>query len=105
MFTDNLYKDQQQVLEIFDVTRTPKPQIHRRLKKRLTDVILGRRPMLRVYSATLKTDFWFINEGLVSLSDLSPPGKVITMEMLAAIMTDECTLVQTVQQILSGKPQ
>ena len=105
MFTDNLHKDQQQVLEIFDMRRAPKPDRQRLFKKRLTDVILGRRPMLRVYSATLKTGFCFINEGLISPGDLSPADKVITMEMLAAIMTDECTPVQTVQQMLDGKRQ
>lgn len=83
---------QQQALEILTAPvvkrKTRKPDRQRILKRRLNEVILGKRPALKLYSKTLQSDCWFVNEGLVNPEDAVMPGKVITMEMLAD-MIDE----------------
>ena len=94
MFTDHIqHSPQQQALEIF---KAPSRRRKRRmpdkqsiLKHRLNEVIMGNRPVLKLFSKTLQTDFWFVNEGLVDLNEEVFPGQVITMEMLAEMMSDE----------------
>jgi len=110
MFTDHIQQNpQQQVLEIL---KAPSRQRKRRipdkqsiLKRRLNEVIMGNRPVLKLFSKTLQTDFWFINEGLVDLNEEVFPGQVITMEMLAEMMSDEQNLSELVQNILNNTRQ
>ena len=59
------------------------------VNKRLNEVIYGQRPFLQVYSNTLQRSICFVNEGLMNPDDLDFDGKIITMEMLADIVSDE----------------
>ena len=59
---------------------------------RLNEVIYGQRPYLQVYSNTLQRSICFVNEGLMNPDDLNFDGKIITMEMLADIVTTETTI-------------
>ena len=93
MVTDHLRnKTEQRALEMFPApaagSKRSATDRKRILRRRLNEVILGRRPALRLYSKTLKSDCWFVNEGLVTPENTTMPGKVITMEMLAE-MIDE----------------
>ena len=94
MFTDHIQQNQQQ--QVLEILKAPSRQRKRRmpdkqsiLKRRLNEVIMGNRPVLKLFSKTLQTDFWFVNEGLVDLNEEVFPGQVITMEMLAEMMSDE----------------
>ncbi len=91
---------EQGVLEIFD-TSGQQGSI-RQLRRRLNQVILGRRPALRVYSRTLQTDFWFVNEGLVDPADRRFAGKVVTMEMLVEIMSSGRPFLPAVRELLNA---
>ena len=85
-------KTEQQVLGIFDLPSRRRGQYGRgvkQLKRKLSEVICGLRPLLKVYCKTLQTEFWFVNEGLVDLSHTKLSGNVITMQMLAELMTEE----------------
>lgn len=93
MVTDHVRnKTEQRALEIFPAPAAKNQRSatdrKRILRRRLNEVILGRRPALRLYSKALKSDCWFVNEGLVKPESTTMPGKVITMEMLAD-MIDE----------------
>jgi len=59
------------------------------VNKQLNEVIYGMRPFLQVYSNTLQRSICFVNEGLMNPDDLNFDGKIITMEMLADIVTNE----------------
>ena len=59
------------------------------VNKRLNEVIYGQRPFLQVYSNTLQRSICFVNEGLINPDDLDFDGKIITMEMLADIVSDD----------------
>jgi hypothetical protein len=59
------------------------------VNKRLNEVIYGQRPFLQVYSNTLQRSICFVNEGLINPDDLDFDGKIITMEMLADIVSNE----------------
>ena len=59
------------------------------VNKQLNEVIYGQRPFLQVYSNTLQRLICFVNEGLMNPEDLNFDGKVITMEMLADMITNE----------------
>ena len=83
--------------------KKPYYQKQRALKRRLSEVILGQRPFLKVHSDVLKTDFWFVNEGLVNPADQMFDGKIITMEMLAEIMATRQPLLRTVEDLLKEK--
>ena len=74
-------------------------QKQRSLKRKLSEVILGQRSYLNVYSDVLQTNFWFVNEGLVDPTDGMFKGKVITMEMLAEIMTAHQPVLKTVEEL------
>jgi hypothetical protein len=79
--------------------KTTVQQKQRVLKRMLGEVILGLRPFLKVHSEVLQTDFWFVNEGLANPANQLFSGKVITMEMLADIMTDGQPVQRTAQQL------
>ena len=101
MFTDHIQQNpQKQVLEILKVPSRQRkrriPDKQNLLKRRLNEVIMGNRPVLKLFSKTLQTDFWFINEGLVDLNEEVFPGQVITMEMLAEMMSDQQNLSELV---------
>ncbi len=91
---------EQRVLEIFDTSASARPM--RQLRRRLNQVILGRRPALRVYSKTLQTDFWFVNEGLADPADRRFSGKVITMEMLVEIMSSGRPFLPAIRELLNA---
>ena len=59
------------------------------VNKRLNEVIYGQRPFLQVYSNTLQRSICFVNEGLINPNNLDFDGKIITMEMLANIVSDD----------------
>ena len=59
------------------------------VNNRLNEVIYGQRPFLQVYSNTLQRSICFVNEGLMNPDDLNFDGKIITMEMLADIVSDD----------------
>ena len=96
-----------QVSEAFDLfpqihrkeRKKPQQQKKRALKRLLSEVILGQRSFLKIHSDALRTDFWFVNEGLVNPADQMFNGKVITMEMLAEILTARQPLLQTVEEL------
>jgi len=101
MVTDRYTEPAEQgVLEIFDTPAPARPM--RQLRRRLNQVILGRRPALRVYSKTLQTDFWFVNEGLVDPADRRFSGKVVTMEMLAEIMSSRRPFLPAIRELLNA---
>jgi len=99
-----------QVPEIIDLfPQTKKEKINRlggkkqrSLKRKLSEVILGKHPYLNVYSDVLQTDFWFVNEGLVDPTDKMFAKKVITMEMLAEIMATQQPILQTVEELFGS---
>jgi len=100
MVTDHFAEASEQgVLEIFDAPGHQRPM--RQLRRRLNQVILGRRPALRVYSRTLQTDLWFVNEGLVDPADHRFAGKVVTMEMLVEIMSSGRSFLPAVRELLN----
>jgi hypothetical protein len=57
---------------------------------------------LRVYSKTLQTDFWFVNEGLADPADRRFSGKVVTMEMLVEIMSSGRPLLASIRGLLNA---
>jgi hypothetical protein len=59
------------------------------VNRQLNEVIYGQRPFLQVYSNTLQRSVCFVNEGLMNPDDLDFEGKIITMEMLADIVSKE----------------
>lgn len=59
------------------------------VNRQLNEVIYGQRPFLQVYSNTLQRSVCFVNEGLMNPDDLDFEGKIITMEMLADIVSDD----------------
>ncbi len=100
-----------QVLEIIDLFPQTKKEERKRsglqkqrsLKRKLSEVILGQRSYLNVYSDVLQTNFWFVNEGLVDPTDGIFKGKVITMEMLTEIMTAHQPVLRTVEELFKEK--
>ena len=106
MVTDHLQnKAQQRAPEIFTApaagSKRATTDRKRILRRRLNEVILGRRPALRLYSKTLKSDCWFVNEGLVTPEYTAMPGKVITMEMLADLMNGDESLDHVLRHLLN----
>jgi hypothetical protein len=96
-----------QISEVFDLfpqmrkeeEKKPRVQKRRTLQRRLAEVILGQRSFLKVYSDALETDLWFVNEGLVNPAEPMFNSKVITMEMLAEIMTTRQPLLHSVEEL------
>ena len=89
----------QQTLEIFDIHPRRRRTPHT-LQRKLKEVIFGKRKALRVYSQTLQTNIWFVNEGLIDPSDKNFNGAVITMTRLAEILADGQSASQLVNSIL-----
>ena len=81
------------------VVTTRKRQDQRILKRKLGEVILGRRPFLKVYSDALRTDIWFVNEGMVNPSDPLFVNRAITMNRLAEIIDSQDTVLKTVEKL------
>jgi hypothetical protein len=101
MLTDHFTQPSEQAaLEIFDTPVRNRPM--RQLRRRLNQVLLGKRPALRVYSKTLQTDFWFVNEGLADPADRRFSGKVVTMEMLVEIMSSGRPLLASIRGLLNA---
>jgi hypothetical protein len=81
--------------DIFAQTIPQQPRIRKRkssgktVNKQLNEVIYGQRSFLQVYSKTLQRSICFVNEGLMNPKDLDFDGKIITMEMLADMVTNE----------------
>jgi hypothetical protein len=90
----------QQTLEIFDLHTRRRRRTPHVLRGRLNEVIFGKRKALRVHSKTLKTDIWFVNEGLVDPSDETFSGTVITMAHLAELMGDANAVSRLAEQML-----
>jgi hypothetical protein len=78
-------------------------QKKRLVKRKLSEVILGKRSYLKVYSERLQTTFWFVNEGLADPTDKMFNGNVITMEMLAEIISTDQPIRRTVEELFRGK--
>ena len=108
MITNNLESQAPEMIDLFPQTkreehkRSDKPK-QRSLKWKLDQVIFGKRSYLYVYSATLQTHLWFVNEGLVDPTDKMFNGNVITMEMLAEIMSTDQPLLRTIEKIFKEK--
>ena len=78
-------------------------QKHRILKRKLGEVIMGQRAFLRLHSESLQTDFWVVNEGLTDPADRLFSGKVITMAILAEIMTSQQPLLPAFEKLFREK--
>ena len=97
------------VSEVFDLfpqmRKEEKPQLQKRctLQRQISEVILGQRPFLKVHSKTLQKDLWFVNEGLANPTDPMFDGKIITMEMLAEIMSSGQPFLQAVEEFLARR--
>jgi hypothetical protein len=108
MITNNLESQAPEIIDLFPQTKKEERkdsdrQKQRSLKRKLNQVILGKRSYLHVHSAALQTHFWFINEGLADPADKMFNGNVITMEMLAEILVREQPLIQTVEEMFGDK--
>lgn len=104
MLTDNSDSQTPEIINLFPQTAREdrkRSARHRTrlLKRKISEVILGQRPFLKVHSEVLQTDLWIVNEGLVNPADQTFSGKVITMEMLAEIMTARQTILRTMEEL------
>ncbi len=83
-----------------------RPKLQRRKKndrdvaQQLVDVIQARRPALRLRSRSLDTCIWFVNEKLTDPEDQRYDGKVITMEMLAELLSCESSMLEAAQRLI-----
>ena len=108
MIINNSESQVPEIIDLFPQTKTEKgnhsgQQKLRSLKRKLSEIILGNRPYLNVYSNVLKTNFWFVNEGLVDPIDKMFTEKVITMEMLAEIMAANQPILKAVEELFKEK--
>jgi len=108
MIINNSEPQAPEIIDLFQQAKTERnnhsdQQKQRSLKRKLSEVIRGRRPYLNVYSKALKTNFWFVNEGLTNPIDKMFAGKVITMEMLAEIMSAQQPVLQIVEEMFKEK--
>lgn len=92
--------------DLFSQTTAKKRKLKRKasgksVSRRLNEVIYGIRPFLQVYSSELQHDICFVNEGLINPDEINFDGKIITMEMLAEIMTNENEFPRAVQDMLN----
>jgi hypothetical protein len=78
----------QQMLELFEFTTAKKPE-RARLRRRIKEVIYGRRPAVKIYSSRLQSELWLVNEGLADPADALFAGKAITMQVLAELMLEQ----------------
>jgi hypothetical protein len=108
MMTTNLQSQVSGVVDLFPQTqkeehKRPNRQKQRLVKRRLNEVIFGKRSYLNVYSEYLQASLWFVNEGLVDPADPMFKGKIITMEMLAEILTTDQPLLRAVEEMFREK--
>jgi hypothetical protein len=108
MIINNSESQVPEMIDLFPQTKKEKTnrsgqQKQRALKRKLSEVILGKRSYLNVYSDVLQTDFWFVNEGLADPADKIFAEKVITMEMLAEIMSAQQPILRTVEELFKEK--
>lgn len=108
MIINNSESQTPEVVDLFPQTKKETgnrlgQQKQRSLKRKLSEVILGKRPYLNVYSDVLQTNFWFVNEGLADPTDKMFVKKVITMEMLAEIMAANQPILRTVEELFKDK--
>ena len=107
MIINNSESQVPEIIDLFPQTKKEKgnrsgKQRQRSLKRKLSEVILGKRSYLNVYSDGLQTTFWFVNEGLVDPTDKMFDANVITMEMLAEIMTAQQPVLKTVKDFFGS---
>jgi hypothetical protein len=93
----------QHLLDLFDFTTVKKPE-RARLRRRIKEVIYGRRPAVKIYSSRLQSELWLVNEGLVDPADAVFAGKAITMQVLAELMLEREKSTQILQEILRRTP-
>jgi len=108
MITNNLESPVSEIIDLFPQTKKEKgksshPQKQRWVKRKLNEVILGKRSYIKVYSEILQTNFWFINEGLTDPTDSMFNGNVITMEMLAELMVADQSILRSIEEMLKEK--
>jgi hypothetical protein len=108
MIINNSESQVPEIIDLFPQTESekgnrPGQQKQRSLKRKLSEVILGNRPYLNVYSDVLQTNFWFVNEGLVDPAERMFAEKVITMEMLAEIMAANQPILRVVEELFKEK--
>jgi hypothetical protein len=106
MLLNKSKQGESEIIDLFPQTKKEKNRepLHRQqrsLKRRLSDVILGARPFIKVHSDVLETDFWFVNEAMVNPGDSMFKGKTITMEMLAEIMMSRRPVLKTVEELFA----
>ncbi len=108
MITNNLESQAPEMIDLFPQTKTEDrkhsdQQKQRLVRRKLNEVILGKRSCLNVYSTSLQTTFWFVNEGLADPTDKMFSGNVITMEMLAEIMATDQPILRSVEEMFKDK--
>lgn len=81
--------------------QTSQRRQHSLIAKRIKEVIYGQRPFYKVYSKTLQTDIWFVNEGMLNPDEEEFNGTIITMEMLSGILSDEKPLLPALEALLN----
>lgn len=106
MLLNKSKQDGSEIIDLFPQTKKEKKRAslrrqQRSLKRRLSDVILGVRPFIKVHSDVLETDFWFVNEAMVNPGDPMFHGKTITMKMLAEIMMSRQPVLKTVEELFA----
>jgi len=107
MIIKNSESHKPEIIDLFPQTKKEKDkrseqQKQRSLKRKLSEVILGKRPYLNVYSDVLQINFWFVNEGLVDPTDEMFVKKVITMEMLAEIMSANQPAFKIIEELFGS---
>jgi hypothetical protein len=107
MITNNLESQPPEMIDLFPQTKREErkrsdQQKQRLVKRKLSEVILGKRSCLKVYSESLQTTFWFVNEGLVDPTDKMFDGNVITMEMLAEIMITNQPALKIIEKLFGS---
>jgi hypothetical protein len=108
MITNNLASQVPEMIDLFPQTKGEErkrsdQQKQRLVKRKLSEVILGKRSYLNVYSKRLQTTFWFVNEGLMNPADKMFTGNVITMEMLAEIMASNQSVLRSIEEMFGEK--
>jgi hypothetical protein len=104
MMTNSLQSQVPGVVDLFPQTQKEERkrsnrQKQRLVKRRLNEVIFGKRSYLNVYSEYLQASLCFVNEGLVDPADPMFKGKAITMEMLAEIMSANQPIFRNIEEM------
>lgn len=92
--------------DLFSQTVPRKRKLRRKsagksIARQLNEVIYGNRPFVQVYSNFLQRPVCFVNEGLINPDEINFDGKIITMEMLAEIVTNENELPLAIKNMLN----